>query len=171
MIWNKLYKVIVKNGKGIDNIGIERDYSKFLKNGIITLSIPNDSREYPVFYIDDLDTGEHKKFDFGKLQGKAVIPIRVKVWFGKADNVEIGYQMRRDGSYYHSDIMNFRRGHNKKFQKSRLCELMKAVERTDDGTNLGYGWLLSDATKDAIAAELKEATSGKYKYEIVWDKI
>ena len=171
MMWNKLYKVIVKNGKGIDNIGIERDYSKFLKNGIITVSIPNDSREHTVYYIDDRDTGEHKKFDFGKLQGKAVIPIRVKVWFGTSDHVEIGYQMRRDGSYYHSDIINFRRGHNKKFQKSRLSELMEAVKRTDDGTKLGYGWLLSDATKKAIEAELREATSGKYKYEIVWDMI
>lgn len=171
MMWNKLYKVIVKNGKGVDNMGIERDYSEFLKNGIITMSIPNDSREYTVYYIDDRDTWEHKKFDFGKLQGKAVIPIQVKVWFGKADYVVVGYQMRKDGSYYHSSFCHFRNGRNKSYLNSRLCDLMTATAKTKDGKSLKYGWLLCDETKDAIEAELKEATSGKYKYAIMWDKI
>ena len=171
MKWNETYKVIVKNGKGIDNLGIERDYSEYLMNGIIVVSIPNDSREYPVYYIDDQDTWKNWKLDFGKLQGKAVTPILIKVWFGKEDHVLVGYQMRKDGSYYHTSLCHFRSGKNQSFLKSRLCELMTATSKTKDGKSLKYGWLLCDETKDAIEAELREATSGKYRYEIVWDKI
>lgn len=167
----RTYKITVKDGKGLDRFGIERDFSEYLQNGTITVSIPRDKREYTRYDIKDADTGEEWDVDFGKVQGRNVIPIRVKVYFGKADYVECGYTMRRDGSYYYGENTHFRSGHNKAYDKSLFKELHERTLGCPDAHSCKYGWLLPDETKDAIEAELKEATSGKYRFEIVFDQL
>lgn len=167
----KRHTVIVTNGKGVDHLGITRDYSKYLKNGRIVESIPQDSREYTKYRIYDSDTGEVREFDFGKNYGMSVIPMKVKVWFGKHDYIVVGYQMRNDGSYYHADYKCFRNGRNKQYERSMLCTLNNLTKATKDGDSLMSGWLLCDETKSFIEQELREAVSGKYRFEILFDRI
>lgn len=165
----KTYKVEVKQGWGFDGFGIERNYSEFLMNGTITVSIPRDVREYTVYNITDADTGREWEYDFGKLHGRAVIPLKVRVWFGKSDYVELGYNMRKDGSYYYGSHKHFRGGNNKQYERSRLYKLHKNTLDCFEGISFMYGWLLPDTTKDAIEAELKEATSGKYRFKVLFE--
>ena len=68
---------IVKDGRGVDYWGIERDFSQFLKNGTIVCTVPRDNREYAHYEIHDEDKKEVWEYDFGRVQGKAVIPLKV----------------------------------------------------------------------------------------------
>lgn len=167
----KPYTVIVKNGKGVDYMGIKRGFSEYLKNGKIVITFPRDQHEYMKYRIYDSDNGEVREYDFGKNYGMSVIPMKVKVWFGKSDHVIVGYQMRNDGSYYHEDYKCFRNGRNKKYERSLLCELQKLTKATKDGESVAYGWTLCDETKSFIEQEIREAVSGKYKFEILFDRI
>ena len=163
--------VRVKNGRGVDKLGIDRDFSQFLQNGRIVCTLPRDHREYAHYEIHDEDTGKVWEYDFGRVQGRAVIPLKVKVWFGESDHVVVGYQMRKDGSYYHTDYEHFRLGKNKAYDKSALKGLREKTRTLPEGDSLKLGWLLPDDVKDAIEAELREATSGKYRYEVCFDMI
>ena len=162
---------IVKDGRGVDWLGIERDFTQFLKNGKIVCTVPRDNREYAHYEIHDEDKKEVWEYDFGRVQGKAVIPLKVKVYFGKSDYVIVGYQMRKDGSYFHTGYELFRRGTNKAYDKSALKRLRDKTRALPEGDSLMLGWLLPDDVKDAIEAELREATSGKYRYEVCFDMI
>lgn len=167
----KTYKVEVRQGWGKDNLGLNRYYGEFLQNGEVTVSIPRDNREYEKYKITDYNTGEKWEYDFGKLHGRAVIPFRVKVYFGKCDYVSVGYQMRKDGSFYYGSMKCFRKETNKTYERSEFARLHEQTMKCPEADSLKYGWLLPDETKEAIEAEMKEATSGKYRFEIEWDMI
>lgn len=167
----KTFKVKVTRGKGKDMHGIEWNFKDFVNEGEIVVSIPRDNREYTRYEVHDYETGKRWEYDFGRLQGLAVIPFRVKVYFGKVDHVSFGYQMRKDGSYYYGSMTCFRTGKNKTYERSKLARLHEKTLACPEASSLKYGWLLPDETKEAIEAEMKEATSGKYRFEIDWEII
>ena len=102
----KTYKIVVKGGKGTDQNGIERDYSEWVVDGSILVNPATD--EYP-FEVWRRDADGHlvREKDWGRNEGKPVYPDRAKVRFGKSSFVLVGYQRRKDGTFYASVVECF----------------------------------------------------------------
>ena len=170
----KAYMIVVKDGKGADRFGIERDYSKWVENGSILEDSATD--EYPfarwrIYNSEGMQIGEK---DWGRNEGKPVYPDRARVWFGKTSYVEVGYQRRKDGTFYATlkeCFIPLAKRQREKYMASRLYGLVKRIQECPDWNSLCYGIHLPDETKDAYKAAIDEALSGKYEAEFLRDEI
>lgn len=170
----KAYKIVVKGGKGIDQIGIERDYSEWIKDGTILVNPATDEYPFEVWRIKDAKGRLVREKDWGRNVGKPVYPDRAKVWFGKNSYVEVGYQRRKNGTFYATLQECFRpsaKRQRERYEASRLYSLVERVKESPSWNSLCYGIHLPDETKDAYKAAIDEALSGKYESEVLRDEI
>lgn len=170
----KAYKIVVKGGKGIDQIGIERDYSKWIKDGTILVNPWTDEYPFDVWRIKDAKGRLVRVKDWGRNEGKPVYPDRAKVWFGKSSFVLVGYQRRKDGTFYASVVECFcpnAKRQRERYMASRLYGLVERIRECPEWDSLCYGIHLPDETKDAYKAAIDEALSGKYEAEVLRNEI
>lgn len=170
----KTYKVEVKDGKGKDEMGIERDYSEWLMDGSILVNPATDEYPFEVWRIRDANGRLLRLKDWGRNEGKPVYPDRARVWFGKTSYVEVGYQRRKDGTFYATlaDCFSpYAKRQRERYMASRLHSLIWRVMESPKWNSLCYGIHLPDETKDAYKAAIDEALSGKYDAEVLRDEI
>lgn len=170
----KAYRIVVKDGKGTDRFGIERDYSKWVEDGSILED--SETKEYPFakWRIYDSEGRKIGEKDWGRNEGKPVYPDRARVWFGKSSYVEVGYQRRKDGTFYATLAERFSpyaKRQRERYMASRLYGLVKRIQECPDWNSLCYGIHLPDETKDAYKAAIDEALSGKYEADVLRDEI
>lgn len=165
----------VVNGRGIDENGIERDFSKWLMNGSILELPPRPGRDFSLWMIYD-DRGKLiRTKDWGKNEGAPVYPDCVKVRFGKTGYVEVGYQRRKDGTFYGFVTERFSDRATRQreaYERSPLHKRISELKQCPEWDSLCYGIHLPDETKAAYKAAIDEACSGRYKdFEFVRDEI
>ena len=168
------YKILVKGGKGVDDLGIERDYSAWVRDGSILVNPATDEYPFAVWKIRDAQGRVVRVKDWGRNEGKPVYPDRARVWFGKTSYVEVGYQRRKDGTFYAVFFENMNPNAKRQFEKyrnSRLFALVERIKSCPEWHSLCYGIHLPDETKDAYKDALDEAFSGRYEVEHLRDEI
>jgi len=168
------YKIIVTGGKGVDEQGVVRDYGKWVMDGTIIRHQPTKEYRFAVWDIYD----RHGKFirtkDWGRNEGAPVYPDCVKVRFGKTGYVEVGYQRRKDGTFY--GFVTERFGdravkQRERYIKSTLFKRISELKQCPEWDSLCYGIHLPDETKAAYKAAIDEAFSGEYEVEFLRDEI
>lgn len=168
------YKVEVKDGKGVDRFGIERNYSEWVWDGSILVNPATDEYPFEVWRIRDANGRLLRLKDWGRNEGKPVYPDRARVWFGNTSFVEVGYQRRKDGTFYatlNECFCPYAKRQRKRYMESRLYGLVERIRECPSWNSLGYGIHLPDETKDAYKAAIEEALSGKYEAEVLRDEI
>ena len=171
---SKAYRIVVKGGKGTDQNGIERDYSEWVGDGSILVNPATDEYPFDVWRIKDAKGRIVRVKDWGRNEGKPVYPDRAKVWFGKSSYVEVGYQRRKDGTFYavlHEEFRDNASRQKEAYRRSALCRRIEEIKRCPEWNCLCYGIHLPDETKDAYKAAIDEALSGKYEAEVLRDEI
>lgn len=170
----KTYKVEVKDGKGRDEMGIERDYSEWVVDGSILVNPATDEYPFEVWRIRGANGRLLRLKDWGRNEGKPVYPDRARVWFGKTSYVEVGYQRRKDGTFYavlKECFSPYAKRQRERYMASRLCGMVERIQECPRWNSLCYGIHLPDETKDAYKAAIDEALSGKYEAEVLRDEI
>lgn len=170
----KSYRIVVKGGKGVDRFGIERDYSKWVVDGSILENPATAEYPFEVWRIKDAKGRLVREKDWGRNEGKPVYPDRARVWFWKTSYVEVGYQRRKNGTFYATLKECFSpcaKRQMERYMASRLYGLMGQIRECPEWDSLCYGIHLPDETKDAYKAAIDEALSGKYDAEVLRDEI
>lgn len=168
------FKIAVKNGRGTDRYGIERDFSEFVGVGTILQHEPTDKYPFEVWEIYDKDGILVGTKDWGRNEGAVVYPDRVVVHFGKTGRVEVGYVRRKDGTFYASVgeyFLDNAKRQKEVYKASRLYGLVQDIKECPEWNSLCYGIHLPDETKAAYKAAIDEAASGKYDFEFDREEI
>lgn len=171
----KPYRIQIVGGFGVDSLGVKRDFREWITgNGSILEYEGKDANDFTVWKIYDENGKLIRVKDWGKNEGAPVYPDYVRVRFGKSGYVEVGFQRRKDGTFYgvvREQFRNYAKAQYRKYQESRLCQKVQELKKCPKWDSLCYAIHLPDETKAAYKAAIDEACRGEYEVEFLRDEI